>query len=37
MHGSCAPDGDAWLIHQANADDVMARLEYLGYTLEVTL
>jgi hypothetical protein len=32
-----ARDGGAWLVHQDNADDVMARLEYLGYSLEVTL
>ena len=29
--------GKAWLVHQADADDVMALLEHRGYWLEVTL
>ena len=29
--------GGAWLVHQADADDVMALLEHRGYWLEVTL
>jgi hypothetical protein len=32
-----SPFGGAWLVRQADADDVMALLEHRGYWLEVTL